>query len=849
MPMSQGCQNCLTIIDRYTRWPQAIPLADIAAPTVARALFAGWISLFGTPLTITTDQGGQFESKLLAELGSMVGAKHVHTTPYHPKGNGMVERMHRTLKAALRCSPQTPWTLALPAVLLGLRTTFKEDLQASPSEMLFGPSLRIPGEFIAKQDVAQTKPADFVVSLRQLFAAMRPVPASRHVQHRPFVFKELGSCEYVLRPLKIMTIRRKLYLKNPKENIPLKKSKVIPPYSRNTGNQFLLLSHCPHFKKQNSQNSRMFFYRKSMCSNHLTERNKKICEDVKKPAQNNLQYDQPVKLDINNAPTFNESVLVTPTSSNLVPFTAKTTLFFVRMYTAFKFKRQYVAFSVIYKKSVWPIVFSFCPRGTAVWHYFAGRGWAGAASSSRLHYVEKILQYPNERGVGLTQERSECNRNNLCHRKAGHRCKLMPHRVGRQKVQIKRSNAKRSKTQNSKKYSVKGISIPALTITCCAIDLRVDMLSEINSKKFTVSTSTDILSSIRNNVSNLLISPPVLLTRSRAGIRVFALASTRTITRHETIRPRTTRIRDISTCDNSTPRQVDIKKKIEFLWKAMKSEISLKLFIQKHQDIKDPAKFLQESYTQAGMRRVEAIHRRACLRVISGRWLYQRRHEDARAEERQETLRRWQSRWDRSPKRRWTHRLIPNIRLWIERRHGEKTHTHRHVYIYALINIRFENMHDKIASRSQAFTRAWLMVSNKSSASKFGSNNASHIPYSCSEQVPPTTKSFGKFKQPIKSMLQINGSNVSGSSPATIGSTNNKLRIKFLELDGSEPNLTRYYLNSFIDHSIIDSSRSISFSISIFLIIKLKEVVAKMKKTLDRSTRSEQKSNFYPPSG
>ncbi|CAB0028399.1 unnamed protein product [Trichogramma brassicae] len=91
-----------------------------------------------------------------------------------------------------------------------------------------------------------------------------------------------------------------------------------------------------------------------------------------------------------------------------------------------------------------------------------------------------------------------------------------------------------------------------------------------------------------------------------------------------------------------------------------------------------------ETGTRAGTRRAEAIHRRACLRVISGRphfsyeatyvlasipplalladersWLYQRRHEDARAEERQETLRRWQSQWDRcSPKGRWTHRLI-----------------------------------------------------------------------------------------------------------------------------------------------------------------------------------------------
>ncbi|CAB0041126.1 unnamed protein product [Trichogramma brassicae] len=99
---------------------------------------------------------------------------------------------------------------------------------------------------------------------------------------------------------------------------------------------------------------------------------------------------------------------------------------------------------------------------------------------------------------------------------------------------------------------------------------------------------------------------------------------------------------------------------------------------------------------RAGLRRAEAIHRQACLRVISGRphlsydatyvlasitplalladersRLHQRHHEDARAEERQETLRRWQSQWHSSPKGRWTHRLIPNIRSWIERRHGE----------------------------------------------------------------------------------------------------------------------------------------------------------------------------------
>ncbi|CAB0032626.1 unnamed protein product [Trichogramma brassicae] len=108
MPLHQGFQNCLTMIDRYTRWPQAIPIGDMSAQTVAKAFFHGWISFFGTPLTITTDQGAQFEGKLLAQLCKLVGAKHVHTSPYHPQANSMVERMHRTLKAALKCSPETP---------------------------------------------------------------------------------------------------------------------------------------------------------------------------------------------------------------------------------------------------------------------------------------------------------------------------------------------------------------------------------------------------------------------------------------------------------------------------------------------------------------------------------------------------------------------------------------------------------------------------------------------------------------------------------------------------------------------------------------------------------------------
>ena len=123
LPKVDNYRYCLTMIDRFSRWPHAVPLRNIQAETVASAFYGEWIALFGTPLTITTDQGAQFESALFSALARLVVASKVHTTPYHPQSNGILERWHRTLKAALMCHPNTPWPKLLLTVLLGLRTT------------------------------------------------------------------------------------------------------------------------------------------------------------------------------------------------------------------------------------------------------------------------------------------------------------------------------------------------------------------------------------------------------------------------------------------------------------------------------------------------------------------------------------------------------------------------------------------------------------------------------------------------------------------------------------------------------------------------------------------------------
>ncbi|KMQ86114.1 retrovirus-like pol polyprotein [Lasius niger] len=149
LPLTNNFRYCLTMVDRYTRWPEAAPLTEATAEAVAEAFYTTWISRFGAPQIITTDQGTQFESELFRILTHLIGCKRTRTSPYHPASNGMLERWHRTLKTALSCHLQNDrdWTTSLPTVLLGLRTVFKDDLKCSTAELLYGTTLKIPGEF------------------------------------------------------------------------------------------------------------------------------------------------------------------------------------------------------------------------------------------------------------------------------------------------------------------------------------------------------------------------------------------------------------------------------------------------------------------------------------------------------------------------------------------------------------------------------------------------------------------------------------------------------------------------------------------------------------------------------
>lgn len=196
LPNSKGLRYCLTMIDRTTRWPEATPIADISADTVTNAFFNTWIARFGAPSVITTDRGAQFESAIFEAMTKLIGSRRIRTTAYHPQSNGIIERWHRSLKAAIMCHGTRDWVNVLPMVLLGLRNSFKNDIKASAAEMVYGTTLRVPGEYFAVDEPIGC-PDMFVQKLREWMRQVGPKPTAHHIKQRAFIQKELGDCTHV----------------------------------------------------------------------------------------------------------------------------------------------------------------------------------------------------------------------------------------------------------------------------------------------------------------------------------------------------------------------------------------------------------------------------------------------------------------------------------------------------------------------------------------------------------------------------------------------------------------------------------------------------------------------------
>jgi len=199
LPPSEDKIYLLTVVDRFTRWPECYPLTNISAATVAKTFVEQYVSRFGCPLRITTDRGRQFTSRLFEELTKLLGTHHIATTAYHPQANGMVERFHRRLKEALKASGNSPrWTVRLPLILLGIRLSYKDEIRGCPAEMVYGQSLRLPAEvFVPSSDKIDDDTSDLIVDLKKAFKSVEPSSPKDNNNTNNYIPKALENCRQV----------------------------------------------------------------------------------------------------------------------------------------------------------------------------------------------------------------------------------------------------------------------------------------------------------------------------------------------------------------------------------------------------------------------------------------------------------------------------------------------------------------------------------------------------------------------------------------------------------------------------------------------------------------------------
>ena len=138
-----GNEYLLTVMCTATRFPEAIPLCNIKAKTIVKALIK-FFSMVGLPRSIQSDQGTNFMSGIFQQVMYGLGIKQYKYSAYHPESQGALERFHQTLKNMIRSycfDTEKDWDEVVHLLLFAVRESVQESLGFSPFELVFGHSV------------------------------------------------------------------------------------------------------------------------------------------------------------------------------------------------------------------------------------------------------------------------------------------------------------------------------------------------------------------------------------------------------------------------------------------------------------------------------------------------------------------------------------------------------------------------------------------------------------------------------------------------------------------------------------------------------------------------------------
>eukprot|EP00914_Ancora_sagittata_P028751 GHVO01056763.1.p1 GENE.GHVO01056763.1~~GHVO01056763.1.p1 ORF type:complete len:302 (+),score=15.34 GHVO01056763.1:35-940(+) len=216
-----------------SRWVEAVTVESTTATETANRFVRTWVSRFGVPSRILTDEGTAFSSQLFRELSRLLGVYHVMSSPYHPQGNGIAESVVKFFRNSLGLLAKDYTELTMEEVLqlvaLGHRVTPHSATNEAPAAIVFGIDPRLPSSGIGDVRFQINEDRRQVLGrLRQEIAEQLKLHEARNLPSRRIsLYLRTGSQVLVrLRPHQVRQFRPHTKGAAPKFSLPTKVEKV-----------------------------------------------------------------------------------------------------------------------------------------------------------------------------------------------------------------------------------------------------------------------------------------------------------------------------------------------------------------------------------------------------------------------------------------------------------------------------------------------------------------------------------------------------------------------------------------------------------------------------------------------
>ncbi|GFS56864.1 retrovirus-related Pol polyprotein from transposon 17.6 [Trichonephila clavipes] len=136
----------LVITDHFSKWAEIIPLKKASARVIADNFFDNYISRFGAPIKLISDNGPQFISDIFENLSGRLCIRHVKTVVYRPQAN-RTERVNRDLVQMIANyvnEQHDTWDQFLREFAYAIRTAVNETTGKTPTDLFLGRKLITP---------------------------------------------------------------------------------------------------------------------------------------------------------------------------------------------------------------------------------------------------------------------------------------------------------------------------------------------------------------------------------------------------------------------------------------------------------------------------------------------------------------------------------------------------------------------------------------------------------------------------------------------------------------------------------------------------------------------------------